>query len=405
MEEDERIEIDSARVATSADLMDVYHKNGHSKDSKEGAGYEPPSRRTVAIFTTIVALLIVTPFLFTFIGAVTGPPRIGRIPVGHLLFLTGDEPSEHTTTLRGLFMVDNSGNMHLLAHDTEPQDTDSGSRSWIDEPEVSPDGKWVAYLQDQIILEDEVQSISQQLCAAPLDAGQNAVPKTLDLTKLGYKRVVGLAWSTDSQKISLLNNDHIVQVVPLQIKDSTQVDQAANPSWPEIALPGLPALESSKYVSPLSYPTITASDALYFIAKTPQGSELFGSVKPLNLAPDAAPPVPPIWPLQVPAVAGYGLSSDGSEAALVPDNRSHEIRIIDTATGQTRQTVTAKWGWSVFGGRQITSVGFSPDTHYLIYTVSKPPVPEEEMFLLDLSTGEVHLLPYRSGRASWTWVK
>ena len=65
----------------------------------------------------------------------------------------------------------------------------------------------------------------------------------------------------------------------------------------------------------------------------------------------------------------------------------------------------SKWGWSVFGRRHITSLHWSPDGKYIGFTVSKPPVPEDELFYLDLADGKTYQLPVRTGRAAWDWTR
>ena len=51
------------------------------------------------------------------------------------------------------------------------------------------------------------------------------------------------------------------------------------------------------------------------------------------------------------------------------------------------------WGWSVFGKRRITSLRWSPDGSQIAYTVSKPPVPDDEIFVLTPATARRFSFP------------
>ena len=41
----------------------------------------------------------------------------------------------------------------------------------------------------------------------------------------------------------------------------------------------------------------------------------------------------------------------------------------------------------------------------MCYTVSKPPIPEDELFYVDLADGKTFQLPVRTGRAAWDWAR
>ena len=111
----------------------------------------------------LLGLLVAAPIIVTLIGAATSPPHARGVPAGHLVYLDADQPSEKTTILRGLYLSQPDGSPRLLIHENEPQDSDAGIREWITEPAASPDGTQVAYLKQNITLQEETHSQDTQL--------------------------------------------------------------------------------------------------------------------------------------------------------------------------------------------------------------------------------------------------
>ena len=111
-----------------------------------------------------------------------------------------------------------------------------------------------------------------------------------------------------------------------------------------------------------------------------------------------------------PAAAVFALAPTGDRIAFIPPESKDSsggaiIRTYDLAANGYGPDIPARWGWSVFGRRRITSLRWSPDGAQLAYTVSKPPIPEDEIFVTDVASGKTVKLPYRAGRAAWDWSK
>ena len=167
----------------------------------------------------LLGLLAAVPVIVTLIGAATSPPHAPGVPVGHLVYLDADQPSEKTTILRGLYITQPGGPPRLLVHEDEPQDTDAGIREWITEPAVSPDGTQVAYIQQNITLLEETHTQVTQLWVMPLNV-TNAKPRLLlDMTKMHLKQVVGLTWALDGRSVLFLQ-DNRQYSVPIQGKSA-----------------------------------------------------------------------------------------------------------------------------------------------------------------------------------------
>ena len=106
-----------------------------------------------------------------------------------------------------------------------------------------------------------------------------------------------------------------------------------------------------------------------------------------------------------PAAAVFALDPSGDRIAFVPPGDGRVIRTYDLSTNAYGKNVPVRWGWSVFGRRHVTSLRWSPDGTQLAYTVSTPPVPEDEIFVVDIASDKTVQLPYRAGRAAWDWSK
>lgn len=340
----------------------------------------PRPRRLVWLWT-LLGLLVGIPLLLTLIGAVTSPPHLKGIPSGHLVYLEADSPSEHTTTLRGLFVTEPGAGTRLLVHETEPQDTDGGVREWITQPAISPDGSRVAFEKQFISLQEEKQSIENQIWVMPLAAGSPQKPGlVIDLTKQKMKQVVGLAWDSDSSVLFLEDGQSY----------SVPTDTADTPLIAPLDRQGL-TLTMAPDVSATRSPALTETSGFAYGVQTPTGPQvLIHGQSGVTRGPSAAL---------------FALSPDGKTLAFAPPGTNGVIRLFDLAKNQNGGDLKARWGWSVFGRRQITSLRWSPDGSQIAYTVSKPPVPDDELFIVNVASGKVFQLPYRTGRAAWDWGK
>ncbi|MDQ2800008.1 MAG: hypothetical protein M3Y13_10225 [Armatimonadota bacterium] len=320
----------------------------------------------------ILALVVVAvPLLLTLIGAWTSPPHVRGVPVGRLAFLDADQPSEHTTMLRGLFLTQPRGPMRELVHETEPQDTDAGVRVWITQPTFSPDGTQIAFEEQLITLLEEKQSIVDQLWVMRLDDPKAKPRLLLDLTRHKMKQIVGMTWTDDSEAVVFLN-------------DATRctVMAVANPGLTQQPLEGCPPLQLSPDTSATRNPTLIQDGTLAYTTITPTGPQTI------------------VGQHAIKDLQRYALSPDGRQMAGLTSERGNQIVI--HGNGAVRE-VKARWGWSVFGQRKITGLRWSPDGRFLAYSVSKPPIPEDEIFYVDLATGRCFQLPVRAGSAGWDW--
>ncbi len=331
-----------------------------------------------------LALLVLVPLGLTVLGVLTAPPRAVHVPQGRIVFLEADQPSEHTSLLRGLRITTaQGGGSRELLHEAEPQDVDAGSRDWLTQPTVSPNGHWLAYEKQLITLQEEKTGIVNQLWALPLDIPQAAPHLLADLTALHLKQPIGLAWTPDSKSVVFLE-DSVEYTVSIQ--DAPRL--TTNP------LPGLPPLRPAPSLSATRRPAFAGPRALALEAQTAQGSLILvssGDSRRRLLYPQ---PAPPLWAIM-----------PGGSLAVAASSPGHTIRLEPAAGSQTPSAdIAARWGWSVFGGRRITSLKWSPDGRYLGYTVSKPPF-EDELFYADTQTGRCYQLPIRTGRAAWDWTR
>ena len=335
---------------------------------------------------TVLGLVVGVPIVLTLIGALTSPPHVKGIPMGHFVYLEAEAPSEKTTTLRGLYVTLPGGASRLLTHENEPQDTDGGVREWITQPTLSPDGTQLAFEKQLITLGEEKQTIQNQIWVMPLAPGRANLPRLVtDLTAGKLKQIVGLAWDSDSSLLFL--EDGFEYSVPTDTPDP--------PLRIPLALHGL-ILATSPDISATRSPALTESGRFTYGVLTPTG--------PQTLVQDAGAVTPG------PAAAVFALAPAGDRIAFIPPESQDStggavIRTYDLATHGYGPDIPARWGWSVFGRRRITSLRWSPDGAQLAYTVSKPPIPEDEIFVTDVASGKTVQLPYRAGRAAWDWAK
>ncbi len=201
----------------------------------------------------------------------------------------------------------------------------------------------------------------------------------IDLTRQKLKQVVGLAWDSDSSL--LLLEDNIAYSVP--------TEEPTPPLPTPLDLNGLP-LAASPNMSATRAPALSEIGGFAYSVQTPTGPQILIRGK------NGVTPGP--------AADLFALSPSGDKIAFVPPGTSKIIRIFNVASGADGPDIPVRWGWSVFGHRHITSLRWSPDGQYLAFTVSKPPVPDDEIFYVDRD-GKTWQLPYRTGRAAWDWAR
>ena len=350
------------------------------------AAARPWNPRRRALLWGLLGLAAGVPALLTLAGALTSPPHVKGIPAGRLVYLEAEAPSEKTTTLRGLYVTTPGGASRLLVHENEPQDTDAGAREWITQPALSPDGTQLAFEKQLITLQEEKQTIQNQIWVMPLAPGSASLPRlVMDLTRQHLKQVVGLAWDSDSSLMFL--EDGVEYSVPTEMPD-----QALKIP---LDLHGL-TLATSPDVSATRSPALAESGRFAYGVQTPTG--------PQTLVQSAGAVTPG------PAAAVFALDPSGDRIAFVAPETGDSsggavVRTYDLSTNAYGQDIPVRWGWSVFGRRHVTSLRWSPDGAQLAYTVSKPPVPEDEIFVVDIASGKTVQLPYRAGRAAWDWSK
>ena len=336
---------------------------------------------------TLLGLVAGVPILLTLIGALTSPPHVKGVPTGHLVYLEAEAPSEKTTTLRGLYVTSPGTASRLLVHENEPQDTDGGVREWITQPALSPDGTQLAFEKQLITLQEEKQSIQNQIWVMPLAPGSANLPRlVMDLTQQKLKQIVGLAWDSDSSVMFL--EDGVEYSVPTDTPDQ--------PLKIPLDLHGL-TLATMSDISATRSPALTEAGSFAYGVQTPTGPQVLvqnaGAVTP------------------GPAAAVFALNPKGDRIAFVPPDSGDGsgggtvLHTYDLATSAYGPEIPVHWGWSVFGRRHVTSLRWSPDGTQIAFTVSKPPVPEDEIFLVDVASGKTVQLPYRAGRAAWDWSK
>lgn len=323
------------------------------------------------VFRALLILAVLAPLLLTLAGALTSPPHVKGPPVGRIIYLEADEPSEHTSLLRGLRVLSPDGTERELLHETEPQDVDAGSRTWINQPCGSPDGKWLAFEQQNITIGEEKQSVVHQLWALPLDGGGK--PRLLlDLTKAKLKPFVGLTWTPDSKQVVFLNDANACFVDAQTGKVSKQFLEGKAPALP------------STTVSMTHNPTVLLGGKVNFRTNQPGVS----AVRADGLF----------------AVADSDTRRDSIQPEGYRSDEDARAIVMGTLDGGGDIGQTAQWGWSVWGGRKITNLRWSPDGKYVAYSVSKRPF-EDELFYMDIHTGKCWQMPVRTGSFAWDWVK
>ncbi len=330
----------------------------------------------------VASLLVAIPLALTLAGRLTSPPAAGRVPVGRIVFLEADEPSDHTTLLRGLrITLPGSGQSHELLRETEPQDVDAGSREWITQPKASPDGRWLAYEKQVITLQEEKHGVVNQIWLLRLDSPRPAPRLLLDVTRAGLKQFVGLAWSPDSRSVYFLNDDRAASV-------TTTGQWSDDPVTIATGLVTRPGLSATRNLA------VARNGVVVLDIETPHGIALVLFHQGRTVRSLYGQNARPIW----------ALAPDGRLAVAVP-GRVPRIEITSPfAVPGSMKSIRARWGWSVFEGRRITSLKWSPDGRYLGYSVSKPPF-EDELFYADTRTGQCRQLPIRTGRAAWDWTR
>ena len=347
-----------------------------------------PKRRALlwGLLWGLLGLAAGVPILLTLIGALTSPPHVKGIPTGHLVYLEAEAPSEKTTTLRGLYVTGPGGDSRLLTHENEPQDIDGGVREWITQPALSPDGTQLAFEKQLIMLQEEKQTIQNQVWVMSLAPGSAGLPRlVIDLTAGKLKQIVGLAWDSDSSLLFL--EDGVEYSVPTEMPDQ--------PLKIPLDLHGL-TLATTPDISATRSPALAESGRFVYGVQTPNG--------PRTLVQNAGAVTPG------PAAAVFALAPTGDRIAFVPPGSGYGsggavLRTYDLTTNAYGPDIPVRWGWSVFGRRHVTSLRWSPDGTQLAYTVSKPPVPEDEIFVVNIASGKTVQLPYRAGRAAWDWSK
>lgn len=336
----------------------LLHKPASEAREPDAPLRQPMSRRH-KIGWLIAVIVVLIPVTLTLASALTSPPHVNAVPVGHLIYLEADAPSTATTLLRGLRIMGTNGASRQLLQETEPQGGDNGVREWITQPKASPDGKWLAFEKQVITIEEEQHSVINQLWAMPLTGASPKPHMLLDLTKQHLKQIVGLAWSRDSQSVVFLQ-DSTAYFVPIKagepvVKQPLTIDRNA---------------KITADTSATRNPYVNARRAIAFTTFTSMDSR----------------PSPP------------AVAPDGREIATVSAIDPHAIAISGSKT-----PLRARWGWSALGPRHITALRWSPDAKYLAYSVSKPPF-EDELFYIDIATGHCFQLPVRVGQAGWDWT-
>lgn len=377
-----------------------------SEDAKTETVAKPPRKGLKWGSAALIVIAMGVPLAATIGGAVTSPPTRG-VPEGHLIHLEANTPSEHTSTLRELISVGPDGKWHLLIREHEPQSVDAGSRDWISMPTVSPDGTQIAFIDQKITLQEEEQSDFWELWVLPVDPktqASGAGRLVADLSKAKLDEVRGLTWSPDGKSIVLASKGKIYSFDAATGKQTPYFEDASAPTDPKYGIP-----------VDARWPVFASNGSLFFLGKDK------GVERPVSIyEEDGGTTAGPDLSLQSSSIrvmtsfdpaSAFAVSADGGKIAYVPVDTQHQIaveqvespRAIPGATAKPTM-LKAKYGWSLFGGRHVSALHWSPSGRYLGYSVTKPPGGEDELFYLDTVTQACYKLPYRSGQASWTWA-
>jgi len=352
-----------------------------TQETDTAATPKPPKKPITRILWGVAILAVVIPAVVTAAGALTSPP-IMAVPEGHIIHLEANAPSEHTSTLREMISIGHDGKWHLLVSEHEPQNIDAGSREWISMPTVSPDGAQVAYIKEKITLQEEEQSDIWELWVLPIDPQTQVAGKPrmiADLTKAKLDQIRGITWTPDGKAVCLVHAGQVVSINAATGAVSTVV------KW------GL---------SDIRWPVTDRDGLLYFVGDPPANSHLYQ-----EYVPSWAEKRSQYAFIQLDRVSRFATSvaiSDGGKVAFPSPAGPDKISI---TPGDTASTVTIRYGWSLFGGRHVSAVHWSPSGRYIGYSVTKPPVGEDELFYLDTQTGKSYKLPFRAAQTSWTWAR
>lgn len=331
----------------------------------------------------VAILAAVIPAVVTAAGALTSPP-IMAVPEGHIIHLEANRPSEHTSTLREMISIGHDGKWHLLVSEHEPQNIDAGSREWISMPTVSPDGAQVAYIKEKITLQEEEQSDIWELWALPIipETQKAGKPRMLaDLSKAKLNEIRGISWSPDGSAIYLAHKGDLVRI------------DAATGAISAFSAHALPDAR---------WPVAVSDNLVFLIAGPPANSHLCrivasqqNGVRTLDF--QMKDPVSQY-------ASSVAITQDGKRIAYPSAGEVDRITITDP-DGDSQSITKVNYGWSLFGGRHVSAVHWSPSGRYLGYSVTKPPVGEDELFYLDTQTGKSYKLPFRAAQTSWTWSR
>lgn len=329
------------------------------------------------VWLSILLCVAAVPVAVTLAGILTAPPRISRVPSGHLITLQADPSS---AALHGLFVAGPGQPSRLLARD-EPQARGGAVREQITQPVLSPDSTQLAFEKQYTTFTHGTSSVDTQIWVMPMTPDTGSPPHlVLDLTRQKLKQIAGLAWDSDSSLLFLEDG--------ASYSVATETDDA--PLVTPLDLHGLIPVRMDD-VSATCSPVLAESGTFAYAVQTLSGPHILtqsqGRTTP---GPDAAV---------------FALSPSGDQIAFVPPGSANVIRRYDLARQSSLADIPVHWRWSLFGDRQITSLRWSPDGTAIACTVSKSLGADNELFLVTLATGRTAQLPYRTAPGAWDWGK